>query len=63
MAILGGSGYTAAELLKLLVRHPHAEVAAATPSYRVPGSRRGGRLSVTVTTLNSCSGGRVRSVQ
>src|SRR5438067_320095 len=30
VAILGGSGYTAAELLKILLRHPHAEVAAVT---------------------------------
>jgi N-acetyl-gamma-glutamyl-phosphate reductase len=30
IAILGGSGYTAAELLKILLRHPHAEVVAVT---------------------------------
>jgi N-acetyl-gamma-glutamyl-phosphate reductase len=30
VAILGGSGYTAAELLKILLRHPHAEVVAVT---------------------------------
>ncbi len=30
VAILGGSGYTAAELLKILVRHPHVEIAAVT---------------------------------
>ncbi len=29
-AILGGSGYTAVELLKILLRHPHAEVVAVT---------------------------------
>ena len=29
-AILGGSGYTAVELLKLLLRHPGAEIAAIT---------------------------------
>jgi N-acetyl-gamma-glutamyl-phosphate reductase len=29
-AILGGSGYTALELLKILLRHPHAEVVAVT---------------------------------
>ncbi|MGL4554681.1 MAG: N-acetyl-gamma-glutamyl-phosphate reductase [Gemmataceae bacterium] len=29
-AILGGSGYTALELVKILLRHPHAEVAAVT---------------------------------
>src|SRR5262249_33527606 len=30
LAILGGSGYTALELIKLLLRHPHAEVVAVT---------------------------------
>src|SRR5215471_13793562 len=30
VAILGGSGYTAAELLKILLRHPGAEVVAVT---------------------------------
>ncbi|HEY1381705.1 MAG TPA: N-acetyl-gamma-glutamyl-phosphate reductase [Gemmataceae bacterium] len=30
VAILGGSGYTAAELLKILLRHPHADVVAVT---------------------------------
>lgn len=30
IAILGGSGYTAVELMKILVRHPHAEVVAVT---------------------------------
>src|SRR5919197_1115949 len=30
VAILGGSGYTAVELVKLLLRHPHAEIAAVT---------------------------------
>src|SRR5436305_6746477 len=30
IAILGGSGYTAVELIKLLLRHPHAEIAAVT---------------------------------
>lgn len=29
-AILGGSGYTALELLKILLRHPHADVVAVT---------------------------------
>src|SRR5205085_7367022 len=27
---LGGSGYTAAELIKILLRHPHVEIAAVT---------------------------------
>jgi N-acetyl-gamma-glutamyl-phosphate reductase len=30
IAILGGSGYTALELIKILLRHPHAEIAAIT---------------------------------
>lgn len=30
VAVLGGSGYTAVELLKILLRHPQAEVAAIT---------------------------------
>src|SRR5271165_4059339 len=30
VAILGGSGYTAAELIKILLRHPAAEIVAVT---------------------------------
>lgn len=30
VAILGGSGYTAVELMKILLRHPHVEIAAVT---------------------------------
>ena len=30
IAILGGSGYTAVELMKLLLRHPHARIEAVT---------------------------------
>ena len=30
VAVLGGSGYTAAELLKILLRHPEVQVAAVT---------------------------------
>lgn len=30
IAILGGSGYTAVELMKILLRHPHAAIAAVT---------------------------------
>src|SRR5215470_11456588 len=30
IAILGGSGYTAAELIKILLRHPDAEIVAVT---------------------------------
>ena len=36
IAILGGSGYTAVELMKLLLRHPHAEIVAVT-SRQEPG--------------------------
>ena len=30
VAILGGSGYTALELLNILLRHPAAEIVAVT---------------------------------
>ena len=30
IAVLGGSGYTAVELLKILLRHPHAQIVAVT---------------------------------
>lgn len=30
IAVLGGSGYTAVELMKILLRHPHAEIVAVT---------------------------------
>ncbi len=30
VAILGGSGYTAVELIKILLRHPHAKIVAVT---------------------------------
>src|ERR1700719_870205 len=30
VAILGGSGYTAAELIKILLRHPRVEIVAVT---------------------------------
>ena len=36
MAVLGGSGYTGGELLRLLVQHPHTEVVAVT-SRRLAG--------------------------
>ena len=35
IAVLGGSGYTAVELLKILLRHPHVEIAAVTRSARL----------------------------
>jgi N-acetyl-gamma-glutamyl-phosphate reductase len=36
VAVLGGSGYTAVELMKLLLRHPHAEIAAVTSRDPLP---------------------------
>ncbi|HEV3237054.1 MAG TPA: N-acetyl-gamma-glutamyl-phosphate reductase, partial [Gemmataceae bacterium] len=30
IAIIGGSGYTALELIKILLRHPAAEIVAVT---------------------------------
>mgnify|MGYP005841912919 CR=1 FL=1 len=36
VAILGGSGYTAIELIKILLRHPHAEIVAVTSRDRQP---------------------------
>jgi N-acetyl-gamma-glutamyl-phosphate reductase len=36
IAILGGSGYTAVELMKLLLRHPHADVVAVTSTQGTP---------------------------
>ncbi len=34
IAILGGSGYTAAELIKILLRHPEAEIVAVTSRHQ-----------------------------
>ena len=42
---------------------PQAEDAADVPAYRSGGIERGGRARSTVTTLNSCSGVSVSSVQ
>jgi N-acetyl-gamma-glutamyl-phosphate reductase len=38
VAILGGSGYTALELMKILLRHPHAEIVAVSSREAVPVS-------------------------
>ena len=35
IAILGASGYTGAELLRLLAEHPHAEIGRASCRERV----------------------------
>ena len=38
IAILGGTGYTACELIKILFRHPHAEIVAVTSrDEKMPG--------------------------
>jgi N-acetyl-gamma-glutamyl-phosphate reductase len=50
IAILGGSGYTALELMKILLRHPHAEVVAVT-------SRQEG--TPTVAELHPVLAGRI----
>src|SRR5262249_19920377 len=47
VAILGGSGYTAAELLKILLRHPGAEVVAVTS--RQQETRRVAELHPSLT--------------
>src|SRR5262249_28079883 len=36
IAVLGGSGYTALELLKILLRHPHVEIIAVTSRQEGP---------------------------
>jgi N-acetyl-gamma-glutamyl-phosphate reductase len=36
IAVLGGSGYTAVECLKILLRHPYAEIAAVTSREKLP---------------------------
>lgn len=50
IAILGGSGYTALELMKILLRHPHAEIVAVT-------SRQEG--TPTVAELHPILAGRI----
>lgn len=42
IAVLGASGYTGAELVRLLLRHPHAEIVALT------GERQAGQKMATV---------------
>ena len=34
VAVIGASGYTGMELMRILHRHPHAEIAAATSEQR-----------------------------
>lgn len=46
IGIIGGSGYTGGELLRLLAQHPHANVAAVTSR-----SRKGQKVSDTHTHL------------
>jgi N-acetyl-gamma-glutamyl-phosphate reductase len=51
VAILGGSGYTAVELMKILLRHPHAEIISVTSRDPQPVSEYhpilAGRLDLT----------------
>src|SRR5947209_13042044 len=47
IAVLGGSGYTALELLKILLRHPHAEVVSVTS--RQEGTPRLAELHPSLT--------------
>lgn len=53
IAILGGSGYTAAELLKILLRHPQAEVTA------VVSRQEGKEGTTTVADLHPSLAGRI----
>jgi len=49
VAILGGSGYTALELIKILLRHPHAKVVAVTS--RQEGTPHLGEVHPSLTGL------------
>lgn len=49
VALIGASGYTGAELARLLAAHPHAQITAATAS----GERVGHRLSGLFPSLRS----------
>lgn len=58
VAILGGSGYTAVELIKILLRHPHAQIAAVTsrqegtPLVADLHPSLAGRLNLRMTSLD-----------
>ena len=57
VAILGGSGYTALELAKILLRHPHAEIVAITSRDAQPISDAHptlfGRLDITTEPFDA----------
>jgi N-acetyl-gamma-glutamyl-phosphate reductase len=53
IAIIGGSGYTAVELLKILLRHPDAEIVAVT------SRQDGGSGAPTVAELHPSLTGRI----
>lgn len=59
VAILGGSGYTAVELIKILLRHPHAKVAAVTSREPLPVSDHHpsllGRLDLVCEPLDAAA--------
>ena len=61
IGILGASGYTGAELLRCLIRHPHVEIVLLTavlltvpavvtppPAVSLPSSKPAGCVSVSV---------------
>jgi N-acetyl-gamma-glutamyl-phosphate reductase len=58
VAILGGSGYTAVELIKILLRHPHAKIVAVTsrqegtPLVADLHPSLGGRFDLRMTPLD-----------
>jgi len=58
VGIIGASGYTAVEAIKLLLRHPEARVAVTTSRQGAGGSitdlhpQLTGRLSTTIEDLN-----------
>lgn len=54
-AILGGSGYTAAELIKILLRHPEVEITAVVSRQGEPGAG----AAPTVAELHPSLAGRI----
>ena len=50
VAVLGGTGYTALELIQLLLRHPHVEIAAITTRQETPQ---------TIAQIHPSLGGRI----
>jgi N-acetyl-gamma-glutamyl-phosphate reductase len=58
IAILGGSGYTAAELIKILLRHPQVEIAAVISRHGEPGASTSGSPAL-VSELHPSLAGRI----